>query len=445
MEIIAIVALTIFLATILGISIRRFKWFNVKRPIVAMMGGALMLLCGVVSPMQAFQSIDLGILALLLGMMIIVAALELCGFFTWVSMKLIAASKNQFQFLVLIMVSTAILSALILNDAVVLLFTPIIIRACRLIKANPIPFLIAEAVSANIGSVATEVGNPQNVYIAAISNVSFVDFSIRLVPVSAISLMAAIAIIWMVFRKELREDGNSIAKVEDAKHRTLSMPKFRSKPMDAAVALKLAETTQMHRSIYLVLGILLIVFIGFIASPFIGIPIAYVAFMGGASVLVLLPISKKETKVRSILKGVDWTLLLFFVGLFVVLKGVDVSGLMSGMVDLFQDGVGGNLGTVWGLSAFSAILSNLISNVPAVMLLAPFVSSIGSSTVWLTLAASSTLAGNATILGAAANVIVAETGERMEVNISFWRFIKVGLPVTVVTLIISIIILQLFA
>jgi Na+/H+ antiporter NhaD/arsenite permease-like protein len=444
MEIIAIVALAIFLATILGISIRRFKWFNVKRPIVAMMGGALMLLCGVVSPMQAFQSIDFGILALLLGMMIIVAALELCGFFTWVSMKLIAASKNQFQFLVLIMASTAVLSALILNDAVVLLFTPIIIRACRLIKANPIPFLIAEAVSANIGSVATEVGNPQNVYIAAISNISFVDFSIRLVPVSAISLIVAIAIIWMVFRKELRDEGDTLAKTEDAKHRTRSMPKIRSKPIDRAVALKLAETTQMPRSIYLVLGILLIVFVGFIASPFIGIPIAYMAFMGGASVLFLLPISKRETKVRSILKGVDWTLLLFFIGLFVVLKGVEVSGLMSGMVDLFQNVSGGSLGTIWGLSAFSAILSNLISNVPAVMLLAPFVSSIGSSTIWLSLAASSTLAGNATILGAAANVIVAETGERMDVNISFWRFIKVGLPVTLVTLTASIIILQAF-
>jgi Na+/H+ antiporter NhaD/arsenite permease-like protein len=103
------------------------------------------------------------------------------------------------------------------------------------------------------------------------------------------------------------------------------------------------------------------------------------------------------------------------------------------------------LGTIWGLSAFSAILSNLISNVPAVMLLAPFVSSIGSSTIWLSLAASSTLAGNATILGAAANVIVAETGERMDVNISFWRFIKVGLPVTVVTLTASIFILQILA
>jgi Na+/H+ antiporter NhaD/arsenite permease-like protein len=142
---------------------------------------------------------------------------------------------------------------------------------------------------------------------------------------------------------------------------------------------------------------------------------------------------------------VDWTLLLFFVGLFVVLKGVDVSGLMTEMVGLFQNSSGGSLGTVWGLSIFCAILSNLISNVPAVMLLAPFVTSIGSTTLWLTLAASSTLAGNATILGAAANVIVAETGERMDVHISFWRFLKAGLPVTVVTLTISIIILQIFA
>jgi Na+/H+ antiporter NhaD/arsenite permease-like protein len=153
--------------------------------------------------------------------------------------------------------------------------------------------------------------------------------------------------------------------------------------------------------------------------------------------------SKKGTKVRSILKGLDWTLLLFFVGLFVVLKGVDVSGLMSGMIDLFQEGSGGSLGTVWGLSAFSAILSNLISNVPAVMLLAPFVSSIGSSTIWLTLAASSTLAGNATILGAAANVIVAETGERMDVQISFWKFIKIGLPITLITLVVSTLMLSL--
>ena len=437
MEAIGYVALAIFLATYLGISIRRFKWFNIKRPIVAMMGGALMLLCGVVTPAQAFQSIDLGIIALLLGMMIMVAGLELCGFFSWVSVRIIAASKNQFQFLGLIMVTTAVLSALILNDAVVLLFTPIVIRSCRLIHANPIPFLIAEAVSANIGSVATEVGNPQNVYIAAISNVSFVDFSLRLIPVSAISLVIALAIIWIAFRKELGEDVGSVATYGGATRGRWSALKVRSKPIDRAEALKDAGSSHLHSSIYLLLGILLAVFVGFIVSPFTNIPIALVAFIGGVSVLFLLPLYRKGTKVRSILKGVDWTLLLFFVGLFVVLKGVDVSGLMAGMVDMFQEGSGGSLGTVWGLSGFCAILSNLISNVPAVMLLAPFVASIGSSTIWLTLAASSTLAGNATILGAAANVIVAETGERMNLQISFWKFVKIGMPITFVTLAIS--------
>ncbi len=159
--------------------------------------------------------------------------------------------------------------------------------------------------------------------------------------------------------------------------------------------------------------------------------------------LFLLPFSKRGIDVREILKGVDWTLLLFFIGLFILLKGVDVSGLMADMVGFFQSGSGGNLGTVWGLSSFCAVLSNLISNVPAVMLLAPFVSSIGSSTIWLTLAASSTLAGNATILGAAANVIVVETGERMSVQVSFWEFIRAGLPITFVTLLISILMLSL--
>jgi Na+/H+ antiporter NhaD/arsenite permease-like protein len=443
MEGIAYVALAIFLATYLGISIRHFKWFNIKRPIVAMIGGFLMVFLGIVTPSQAFQSIDFGILGLLLGMMIMVVGLELCGFFAWVSKRIILASRNQFQFLVLIMVSTAVLSALILNDAVVLLFTPIVIRACKMIKANPVPFLIAEAVSANIGSVATEVGNPQNVYIASISNVSFLDFSIRLIPVTAICLIVAISIIWVVFRNEFCEKRGFATKAEETDGRSTSRLRVRSKSIDQEEALKHSGVGHIHPSIYLVLGVLFVVFMGFILSPLTGVPIAIMAFLGGASVLFLLPLFKKGTDTREILKGVDWTLLLFFVGLFVLLKGVDVSGLMAEMVNLFQSGSGGNLGTVWGLSSFCAVLSNLISNVPAVMLLAPFVSSIGTNTIWLTLAASSTLAGNATILGAAANVIVVETGERMNVQVSFWKFIKVGLPITFVTLVISILMLSL--
>jgi Na+/H+ antiporter NhaD/arsenite permease-like protein len=443
MEGIAYVALAIFLATYLGISIRHFKWFNIKRPIVATIGGFMMVFLGVVTPSQAFQSIDFGILGLLLGMMIMVVGLELCGFFTWVSKRIVLASRNQFQFLALIMISTAVLSALILNDAVVLLFTPIVIRACKMIKANPVPFLIAEAVSANIGSVATEVGNPQNVYIASISNVSFLDFSLRLVPVTAICLIVAISLVWVVFRKDLCEDRGFATSVEDAPNQAKRRLRARSKPIDREEALKHSEVGNINSSVYLVLGVLLLVFAGFILSPLTGVPIAIMAFLGGASVLFLLPLFNRGTDIRLILKQVDWTLLLFFVGLFVLLKGVDVSGLMAEMVGLFQSGSGGNLGTIWGLSGFCAVLSNLISNVPAVMLLAPFVSSIGTSTIWLTLAASSTLAGNATILGAAANIIVVETGERMNVQVSFWKFIKVGLPITFVTLVISILMLSL--
>jgi Na+/H+ antiporter NhaD/arsenite permease-like protein len=292
-------------------------------------------------------------------------------------------------------------------------------------------------VSANIGSVATEVGNPQNVYIASISNVSFVDFSIKLIPVTTICLLVAILIIWIAFRKNLSVDSDFIAKGNEANGKSRLTQKVRSKPIDREEALKHAEVSQIYGSIYLVLGILLMVFIGFIISPLTRIPIALVAFIGGASVLFLLPISKRGTNARDILKGVDWTLLLFFIGLFIVLKGVDVSGLMAEMTGLFQNSSGVSLGSIWGLSSFCAILSNLISNVPAVMLLAPFAMSIGSTVLWLTLAASSTLAGNATIFGAAANVIVTENAEHMSVQISFWEFVKVGLPITVVTLIVS--------
>ncbi len=427
-------ALIVFVATYVLISIRRFRWFNIERPAVAMLGAALMIVLGVVTPQEAVEAIDLNILALLLGMMLLVAALQLCGFFTWVSLRIIGRSKNQFEFLVLIMLATAILSALILNDAVVLLFTPVIIQTCRLINANPIPFLVAEAVSANIGSVATEVGNPQNVFIATQSGIPFVDFSARLLPIAAISIFVAIVLIWLAFRKDLRMEG------AEAKGRRW-FPKEVSRPIDCEAARCKIDFEGMHKSVYVVLGVMAVVFLGFVLSSVIGVPLSIIAIVGGAVVLFALPLLNRKATTKSIVGGVDWTLLLFFVGLFVLLKGVEVSGLMNEMVSIFES-TGEGLTSVPGLTAFSGILSNLISNVPAVMLLSPFLVTIGSTTLWLTLAASSTLAGNATILGAAANVIVAENGERMGVEISFWKFIRAGLPITLVTLMISIVLLS---
>ena len=436
-----LIALAVFLLTYVLISIRKFRWFNIERPAVAMLGAALMILLGVVTPQDALEAIDLNTLALLLGMMILVASLELCGFFTWVSLKIIAASKNQFQLLVLFMVSTAVLSALILNDTVVLLFTPVIIRTCRMIKANPIPYLVAEAVSANIGSVATPVGNPQNAFIATSSGIDFLTFSAALVPVAVLSMLVAIALIWLVFRKDL-VDELPTARKKELDSRWSFLGHEISKPIDRDSARNGISLDRFDRSVWLVLGILFLVFVGFLIGPTVGLSLAIVAFIGGSVAMFLVPLVNRKINARRILKRVDWTLLLFFIGLFIVLKGVAVSGLMADMVDAFQTASGGALNTIPGLSVFTAILSNLISNVPAVMLLAPFVAAAGSTSLWLALAASSTLAGNATILGAAANVIVAETGEKMGVELSFWKFVKAGLPIAIITLFISIVMLQ---
>jgi Na+/H+ antiporter NhaD/arsenite permease-like protein len=432
MQSIMVLALAIFLLTYVLISVRDFKIFKVDRYLAALIGAGLMLVTGVVTPQEAWQAIDLGTLGLLLGMMLLVVALELCGFFSWVSIRLISRSRNQFQFLVLLMVVTAVLSALILNDTVVLIFTPIVIKVCQMIDANPVPFLVAEACAANIGSVATPVGNPQNAYIATQSGISFNQFFATLAPVAALSLLASIAIIWFVYRRQLMGPPGSKG----------NGPIRGSRPIDGQRALKELPLRPVHTSIYFVAAVLLLVFIGFVLSNWLGVSLAMIALLGGAVVLVALPFLNQSSGHAIMVRKVDWTLLLFFIGLFVLLKGLETSGVLDAMIDDFQSINDGGIASVAGLSAFTAILSNLISNVPAVILLAPFVAELNSEKMWLALASSSTLAGNATILGAAANVIVVEGARRQGVTVSFWQFVKGGFLVTVVTLLISIIVLE---
>ena len=289
------------------------------------------------------------------------------------------------------------------------------------------PYLIAEAISANIGSVATPVGNPQNAYIAMKSGIDFVAFVSRLLPTALISLAVAFVIIWFVFRKHMSDDlpgSNGVKKI------------------DCAEAARAIGDGAVHPSVKFVLAILVLVVISFLLSGAMNVPLSIIALAGGAALLMLLPFMNKKATPKAMLAKVDWGLLIFFAGLFIVLKGVQVSGLLDDMMNAFQSVSGGSLSNVFGLSAFSAILSNLISNVPAVMLLAPFVGSLGQSSMWLALAGSSTLAGNATILGAAANVIVVESALCQGVEVSLKDFVKAGLPITVVTLIVCALLLS---
>lgn len=428
------IALAIFLVTYALISIRRFPRIHIDRAAAALIGAALMIIFGVVKPGDVMSAINLDILFLLIGMMLLVAGLELCGFFEWVSLRMIKYSKNQFSFLVLTMVVTGALSALVLNDTIVLLFTPIIIRTCRILKSNPVPFLVAEAISANIGSVATEVGNPQNAYVATTTGISFIDFSAKLVPVSIVCMLVAIAIIYIVFRKDI-EKGS--AREFREKIDNDGWEKFEAELVNGDEATTSGYRKLKERKLAL-LALLLITggtFAGFVANHVLGASIAVIALVGGVLALFVAPLLS-DVKSKDMLSGVDWSIILFFVGLFIVIQGVRESSLLNDVKNFFPGFSDGHQPTVAWLTALSALLSNLVSNVPAVLLLGALIP-VNQSQLWIALASSSTLAGNATILGAAANVIVAEKAERRGVEISFWKFTLVGFPIAMITLLVS--------
>ena len=428
------IALAIFLVTYALISIRRFPKVKVDRPAAALIGAGLMILFGVVEPGRALQAINMDILVLLVGMMILVAGLELCGFFEWVSLRMIRYSKNQFMFLVLTMVVTGALSALVLNDTIVLLFTPIIIRTCRMLKSNPVPFLVAEAIAANIGSVATAVGNPQNAYIATKTGMSFVDFSIRLLPVSIVCMLVAIAVLYLFYRKDI-EKGSA----QEFRRRILAegWTAFEEELVkgDESTTSGIRKMKERKPGLYLLLGVTAATFAAFVLNHFIGAPIAVIAFIAGVIALFAVPLVT-DVKSKEMLAGVDWSIILFFVGLFVVLQGVKDSSLLADISDFFPGFGTDEKPTVAWLTALSALLSNLVSNVPAVLLLGEMIP-LSDHQLWLALASSSTLAGNATILGAAANVIVVEKAEAKGVEINFWKFTLVGFPIAMLTLFIS--------
>ncbi|HYT00555.1 MAG TPA: SLC13 family permease [Thermoplasmata archaeon] len=403
----ALVAATgVFLLTYVLISLRNIGRFPLERPAVAMFGGALMLVFGVLTPGEALAAVNLDVILLLVGMMVLVSGLDVCGFFDLVSSRIASRAKSQVSFLVWLMVVTAGLSALVLNDTIALLMTPVVVRGARALRVNPVPYLVAVAIAANIGSVATEVGNPQNAFIAIQSGIPFLTFTAYLLPAMAASLAVAIGLVWLVFRKDLRA------------------------PLTRAVALPPVHI--QRNGLGLTLGITIAVAAAFFASTPAWLPL--IALAGGSFVLFFLPFVTTTTP-RTLVSKVDWSIILFFVGLFVVLAGVRSSGLSAAIQNGFTLAFGGASGGLVWLTGLSALLSNLISNVPAVLLLAEVVQGAGGSTqLWLALAASSTLAGNATILGAACNVIVVQIAARDGVNVSMKQFVKAGLPVTIVTL-----------
>jgi len=401
-------AVIIFIITFLGIIYTRLPKVNIDRPSAAFFGAVAMILFGVLTFEEAVLAIDFNTIALLLGMMIIIVVLELDGFFTFIAEKTISLSKSRNQLLIIIVFVTGIASAFLVNDAVVLLFTPVIIQICRSAKLNPIPYLIAEILSSNVGSAMTITGNPQNILIGMQSGISYSKFLLHLLPVSFLGMILIIPLTKIFFRKEFKNGSQLVFEGNEFNYNFQSM-KF---------------------SVPIFLGIIILFF--FHHTLDLSIPLIALA---GASLILILG----KIKPSKVIKEVDWVLLLFFAGLFIVVQGIEKVGILDQFID--NTPISNNLEGIVSLHALSLVLSQIVSNVPYTILMLPILKSASSDLLWLSLASAATLAGNATIIGAVANLIVIEVAKKYDIEIGFWQFFKIGFLITVITLLLSILIL----
>jgi Na+/H+ antiporter NhaD/arsenite permease-like protein len=397
-------ALIIFLITYIGIIFTRLPKVNIDRPSAAFFGAVAMVLFGVLSFEKAIGAIDFDTIALLLGMMIIIATLQLDGFFSLIASKTISYARNQWRLLIIITFISGVASAFLVNDAVVLLFTPVIIMICRASGLNPIPYLIAEILAANAGSVMAITGNPQNMLIGVNSGIGYAEFLWRLAPVSILSMTL---IVWVVrwFYPSMFRDKKPIV--------------FNGNGFEYNYA-------SMRFSVPVFLLVIVLFFVG----HHLNLSIPMIALLGGSLILLLGKIRPSR-----VIEKVDWVLLLFFASLFIVVEGLEQSGLLSRYIDanLLSEDMGG-IGAIHGLSL---IMTQIVSNVPFTIVMLPFMKAADSELLWLSLASASTLAGNATIIGAIANLIVIESAERLGVKIRFFEFLKPGIVVTLLSFVIS--------
>ena len=380
---------------------------------IALVGATLMLITGMLSLDQAVSadSIDYKTLFLLFGMMVVIGFLRLSGFFQWMTAIALQRIKTPRGLLAVTIMLSGVLSAFLINDIVCLTLTPLVLHIARRLRFDPIPHLIALATAANIGSTGTITGNPQNIYIGSHSGISYLRFAERLLPVAALGLVCNFLVVAFIYRHSLRFIGNQNSE-------TASHPNDVQKhdePSNSKI-----HRWLRHKSIAVTVTAVVLFFTG--------LPLELVA-LGAASLLLL-----SRTRPEKIYRQIDWSLLVMFTGLFIIVHAFQVhvvsrwdiaswSWLLHRPVDL--------------MSLISAGLSNLVSNVPAVLLMEPVLKAIpaeSQETAWLALAMSSTFAGNLTVLGSVANLIVMESARREGVNISFWEYCKAGVPLTILTL-----------
>jgi Na+/H+ antiporter NhaD/arsenite permease-like protein len=392
-------AILIFAITYLVLAIGRLPGFRIDRTGAAIIGASFMVGVNALSLDEAYRAINFDTIILLFGMMIVVANLQLSGFFSLVAERVVVHAHRPVPLLIAIVAVSGIFSAFFVNDTMCLVLTPLVLEITGTLRRNPVPYLLAVAMAANIGSVATITGNPQNMMIGSFSGIPYRDFIAALGPVAAIGLVLTVAAVFLSYRREFMAQGS------------VNVEKL-AVPVDRGL---------MWKSIVVALAMIVMFFVGW--------PVPKVAIVAGAVLLIT-----RRVRPEKVYERIDWPLLVMFAGLFIVIAGVEKTsfetelGALAGRL---------HLDNTFLLSGFTAVLSNLVSNVPAVLVFKPFLGQLADpKRAWLVLAMASTLAGNLTVVGSVANLIVIQQA-RDRVRIGFWEYFRVGAPLGVVTILLG--------
>ncbi|MDQ6994203.1 MAG: ArsB/NhaD family transporter [Mariprofundaceae bacterium] len=401
-----------------------------NRAVLSLLGAGLMILCGVLNQQQAVAGIDFNTIGLLTGMMVIVAISQKTGMFQYVAIKAAKLAKGEpWWILVMLSLVTAIFSALLDNVTTVLLIAPVTLLITDALDVRPYPYLFALILASNIGGTSTLIGDPPNIMIGSAAHLSFTDFLINLTPIIPVIFIAVIAVIWFLFGSDLH--------ATDEKKKLIMQ-------FDERAAIK--DVSLLKKSLYVLFGVIG----GFTVAHKLHLEPASIA-MFGAAVLLLLQtlgqsVEEKDHAYEAIMAEVEWTTIFFFVGLFIVVTGVEHTGVINILAEKTLALTGGDLiATTATVLWVSAIASALIDNIPFVATMIPLIQSMeptfgGAEAIeplWWALALGACLGGNGSLIGASANLIVAGFAQRAGQAIAFLTFMKHAFGLMILTIIIS--------
>lgn len=412
-----VVSLLVFLLVYIVISFRQVRILNQNSSSVVLLGTVILVIFGVFTLEEAFRAIDVNTIVLLLGTMIFSAYVERTKFFEATSLWFISKAKKPRVMLGILMFVSGFFSSFFVNDTVCILLTPLVVAITRKINANPIPFLLGLVMSANIGSAMTLIGNPQNMIIATSSGLPFYKYFLYVLPIVFLSLLIAYLFILFMFRRDLN---NAEVVIKESIYRI----------------------PQPYWFIIYRLGLLFLLFVFMLFLPsekLLNVPesqkLPIIAITVGALAIVIGRFRPDDT-----LRVIDWTLILFFSGLFIVVEAVREVGIVESMYSFIKPYFGNSEISKYSVFSLITILgSNIVSNVPYVMIAKSWVREfVNPDKAYVLLAVVSTFAGNLTIIGSVANIIVLEKSKSVA-KIDFWTYSKVGIPITIITSILAVI------